>query len=204
MQSRSPRRVGALVAVGAGALVSVELAAQAVDPTDYEHLVDPRIAERPAETMLVVQATGDPNQVGDAAFGYLFQLYFSIPNRAGGFIPPIPRARWPVDLTTPPDTWIGHYGVSVPEGSGLSGASAPEGMSASVTTWEYGEVAEILHVGPYDQEQPTFDRLLAFVEAQGYVTIGGHEEEYVRGPTMAGPGDPTEYLTILRYRVRKR
>jgi hypothetical protein len=45
---------------------------------------------------------------------------------------------------------------------------------------------------------------MAFVRTQDYEVAGDHEEEYLRGPTMAGPGNPAEYLTVLRYRVRPR
>ncbi|MFV1987517.1 MAG: DUF4440 domain-containing protein, partial [Gemmatimonadota bacterium] len=58
--------------------------------------------------------------------------------------------------------------------------------------------------GPYDGEQPTPDALRQFAEAGGYEVLEGHEEEYVRGPSMSGPGDPEEYLTILRYRVSEK
>lgn len=57
-----------------------------------------------------------------------------------------------------------------------------------MTTWEYGEVVEVLHVGPYDQEEPALAALREFVASQGYQVVDGHEEEYVRGPTMTGPG----------------
>ena len=100
---------------------------------------------------------------------------------------------------------MGRYALPVPETvEALPGRAGTEGMRASITTWEYGEIAEILHVGPYDREQPTIARLKAFVEAEGYELVGGHEEEYLLGPTLAGPGDPEEYLTILRYRVREK
>ena len=72
-----------------------------------------------------------------------------------------------------------------------------------MTTWEYGDVAEILHVGPYSREEPTMQRLKSFAGQQGYTFLEGHEEEYVRGPTMSGPGDTEKYLTIIRYRVKK-
>lgn len=62
---------------------------------------------------------------------------------------------------------------------------------------------EILHLGPYDREGPTVERLRLFADSAGYVLTGEHEEEYIRGPTMAGPGNPEAYLTILRYRVRR-
>jgi len=179
--------------------------AQEIDLAGYEDLLEPRITSRPAETMLVVEATGDPNQIGGRAFGLLFQLYFSIPATPKSSPPPIPRARWPADLSTPAAGWTGQYALPVPdEVPALPAHMAPVGMQASIETWDYGEVAEILHVGPYDAEQPTLDRLHAFVDAEGYELFGGHEEEYLRGPTMAGPGDPAAYLTLLRYRVRKR
>ncbi|WP_419942359.1 hypothetical protein [Candidatus Palauibacter sp.] len=43
----------------------------------------------------------------------------------------------------------------------------PEGVTAAIATWDYGTVAEILHVGRYEAERPTIERLEAFVEAEG-------------------------------------
>ncbi len=43
----------------------------------------------------------------------------------------------------------------------------PEGVTAAITTWDYGTVAEILHVSRYEAERPTIERLEAFVEAEG-------------------------------------
>ena len=33
-----------------------------------------------------------------------------------------------------------------------------------IETWEYGTVAEILHIGPYTKEQPTVQRLTDFID----------------------------------------
>ncbi len=175
-----------------------------MDPTAYEHLVEPRIVERADERMLEVRAVGDPDDIGGAAFGLLFQLYFSS-GAATGFTPPVARARWQEDLNEMPRAeWVGRYALPLPETvDSLPAHTPPEGVTATITTWEYGAVAEILHVGRYDAERPTVERLKAFVETEGYETVGGHEEEYVLGPTMAGPGNPDEYRTILRYRVRE-
>lgn len=198
----SRSRLLALCALG----LAVPAFAAAQDPIleRIEHLKEPRIYERPTERMLVVTAKGDPNVVGAAAFGLVFQLYFSIPEtpKASGF--QFPRARWPAELETPKADWIGRYALPVPQTvTELPGHQAPEGLAASLEDWEYGEVAEILHIGPYTEEAPTVERLMAFVRAEGYVAEGSHEEEYVRGPTMTGPGEPERYLTILRYRVKK-
>ena len=180
--------------------------AGAQDPAlaQFEHLKEPRISERPAEKMLVVTAEGDPNIVGAAAFGLVFQLYFSIPETPKGPDFRLPRARWPESIEAPKEEWIGRYALPVPRTvTELPPHEAPEGLTASLEEWEYGEVAEILHIGPYTAETPTIERLLEFVRANGYVIEGGHEEEYVRGPTMSGPGDPERYLTIIRYRVKR-
>jgi hypothetical protein len=72
-----------------------------------------------------------------------------------------------------------------------------------LATWEYGEVAEILHLGPYSREEPALKRLREFIREQGYVTLGGHEEEYIVGPSQGGKGDSEQYVTIIRYRVRR-
>lgn len=195
---------GALMACAVWAAAgTTAVAAQETLAKAYEDLAEPRIVERAEERVLEVRAVGDPNEIGGAAFGLLFQLYFSS-GAATGFTPPVARARWQEGLDEiPRGEWIARYALPIPETvESLPEHTPPDGVTASITTWEYGTVAEILHIGRYDQEQPTIERLKAFV-AEGYETFGGHEEEYVVGPTMAGPGNPDEYRTILRYRVRR-
>ena len=180
------------------------LAAQTEIPPELEVLEEARITERPAESMLVVEAMGDPTVMGGQAFGLLLQLYYRLPETPKGPQQAAPRARWPADLLQPRSQWIGLYALPVPESvSELPEYTAPAGFEARLATWDYGDVAEILHVGPYDREQPSLERLKQLVEAEGFVLVGGHEEEYIRGPTMSGPGDPEHYLTILRYRITK-
>ena len=81
---------------------------------------------------------------------------------------------------------------------------ACQGLEVELATWEYGEVAEILHVGPYSEETPTIERLHAFIGVSGYEIRGDHEEEYLRGPGMPFIRvSPEDYYTIIRYQVRK-
>ena len=94
--------------------------------------------------------------------------------------------------------------MPVPAGTtALPPYKAESGLSVRLEPWEYGDVAEILHIGPYDREKPTVERLLAFIRAGGYEAIGDHEEEYLKGPGMFFRGDPEKYQTIIRYRVKK-
>lgn len=197
--------VAALVILLAGFIAfSVYYMMQGPDLTKYEHLNEPKISTVPDQKMIVVEAKGDPTVIGQKAFAMLFQLYFKMKDTPKGPGQLAPRARWPIAFDTPRTEWVGLYAMPVPETvTELPPYQAAPELNVSLTTWEYGEVAEILHHGPYNQEQPTVARLMDFIKAQGYEVAGAHEEEYLKGPTMFSQGDPAKYVTILRYRVKK-
>jgi hypothetical protein len=165
----------------------------------YEALKTPQISRKADQKMLQVEATGDPNTT--KAFGLLFQAYYKNV-KAHGMVAPL--ARWPKPLETPKAEWVGLYGLPVPETlEKLKEIPDMPGLTVSLTTWQYGEVAEIVHVGPYAAEAPTVEKLKAFIAASGYQIAGPHEEEYLRGPGMFGKGNPDKYYTIIRYQVKK-
>ena len=64
--------------------------------------------------------------------------------------------------------------------------------------WDYGTVAQILHIGPYSEEQPTVERLHKFIEDNGYEIAGVHEEEYLTSPQAK------VQKTIIRYPIKKK
>jgi len=172
------------------------LISEAQDLSQYETLKEPRITQMPHQKMLVVEHTGDPNVVGGTAFSRLFGAFFKIP---GARMAP-PRARWMSPATTPKAEWVGLYALPLPE----SITTLPPGLEGvRIETWEYGEVAEILHIGPYSEEAATIERLHQHILAQGYEIAGPHEEEYLKAPGM-GNIPPEEYQTIIRYSVKKK
>jgi hypothetical protein len=63
-----------------------------------------------------------------------------------------------------------------------------------------GRCAQIMHVGPYDQEEETIARLLAFIAAQGLAPGGRHHEIYMSDPRRVAP---EKIKTILRQPVRQ-
>lgn len=196
--------LGIVVVVALALAILYRLMMRGPDLSQFEHLREPGITTKANERMLVVKASGDPNVVGSDAFGLLFKLYFRIKGAQRGPKQPAPRARWPESLDTPASEWVGYYGMPVPEHvSELPAHEAGAGLEVELTTWEYGQVAEILHVGPYSEEQPTIERLKAFIEESGYEITGDHEEEYLKGPGMFVKVRPEDYTTIIRYRVRK-
>jgi hypothetical protein len=158
-------------------------------------LKTPRLTIMARQKMIVVEAKGDPNTVGKDAFGLLFKTFFSLK----GVQMAAPRARWENIAADPKDQWIGLYGLPVPD----SVTQLPEGaQGVRIEDWEYGEVAEILHLGPYSEETPTILKLHDFIRQSGYEIAGPHEEEYLKGPGMAA--SPADYWTIIRYPVKKK
>jgi len=95
------------------------------------------------------------------------------------------------------EEWTHIIGLPLPEDT----TSLPQkvgGVEVKVETWEYGTVAQILHLGPYDQEEPTILRLHKFIEENGYEIAGVHEEEYLTTP------DAKVMKTIIRYPIKKK
>jgi hypothetical protein len=169
------------------------------DLSKYTPLQQPALITMPDQKMLVVEARGPAGVIAGKSIGLLYKAIFKI---KGAKMAP-PRARWPLPLETSPDQWIGIFGLPVPD----STAKVPEvkvdsGYNLRVETWAYGQVAQILHVGPYDKESPTVERLKKFIAESGYEIAGPHEEEYVKGPMWFMMGDPEKYYTIIRYQVR--
>ena len=174
------------------------------DLSRFEYLRNPQIRVMENQRVIVVEAKGDPNVVGGKAFGLLFRTYFKIKGAPKGPNMPAPRARWPLKPETQGIEWRGMYAIPVPQGTTvLPTVKSEPGLTARLDTWEYGAVAEILHIGPYDREEPDIARLTAFIKDKGYSIVGDHEEEYLKGPGMFSKGNPEKYYTIIRYRVEK-
>ncbi len=164
---------------------------------DFSYLKQPRLTDKADEKVLVIELTGDPNVVAKDAFTALFKTYFQ--SGGSGSHMPSPKARWGNILSSPKSKWIGQYSLPAPVTEIPAGKGDPR---VKLTTWQYGQVAEILNVGPYSKEAPKIEELLLFIKEKGFEVVGDHEEEYIRGPKMFGLGDPQKYLTIIRYRVK--
>ena len=169
--------------------------AVAQTPKADDSLKTPRLTMKPDQKMLVVEAKGDPNTAGQAAFGLLFKTFFSLP---GVQMAP-PRARWSGDFSAAKDSWTGLYALPLP----ATVTALPAGLQGiKIDIWKYGEVAEILHLGPFDTETATIETLHQFIKDHGYVIDGLHEEEYLVGPGMGA--QPAAFRTIIRYQVKKK
>jgi len=173
--------------------------------SSYAYLKQPQKRVLADQKMVVVEAQGDPEEVGPRAFKMLFTTYLKIPGVPKGPKQPAPRARWLAESDISSSQRIGRYALPItPRIDRLPGIKEESGLSVSIATWTYGQVAEILHVGPYTEETGTLEKLKNFIHDQGDSIIGDHEEEYIKGPSMFSQGDPKNYCTIIRYRVMKK
>jgi len=194
--------IAVVLAVLAGGVLY--LMTRGPDLKPYEKFLEPAVITMPAQTVVVVEATGTPEHVATQAMPVLFKAYYSLADVKRGRGAPAPRARWPMQIHTPQEQWIGRFALPIPDTvAALPSPTKPAGLQPKIDRWQYGEVAQILHIGPYDRETPTIEKLTAFINDHGYAIAGEHEEEYLRGPTVFGKGDPEKYYTLIRYPVKK-
>jgi len=164
--------------------------------------MEPQILEMPAQKMAVVYGKGAPDKVFPelmpALYGSVYTLKFDLKKKG---LPTFKvsglRARYPDAHLVPMEQWTHIIGLPIPEDT----ASLPQrvpGVEVKIENWEYGTVARILHLGGYDQEQSTVERLHKFIEDSGYQIAGVHEEEYLTKP------DAKVVKTIIRYQVKKK
>ena len=117
---------------------------------------DPIILEMPSQKMAVVQGRGSPDKVFPkifpALYGSVYTLKFDLKKRGlESFKVSPPRARYPdVHLQTK-EEWLIIAGIPVPDNTISLPQKEPD-TEVKIETWEYGTVAQILHLGPYDQD----------------------------------------------------
>jgi len=162
----------------------------------------PALGEMPALTMAVVHSVGDPADVGptvfNALYGAVYALKFALKKEGVEYkVAPV-RARWFSGSgwkLVPRDQWEAAWAIPIPDGTTELRQKDPE-TPVEIETWEYGRIAEVLHVGTYAEEEPTIDLLHAFIAEQGLTIAGPHEEEYLTRPDVKRP------KTVIRYQVK--
>lgn len=160
----------------------------------------PEIVEMKPQKMAVMVTKGDPNEVAaramPALFGSVYRLKFELKKKGADFKVRGFRARWPDAHLIPKNQWTGIWGLPVPDGVNEIPQKVP-GNEVKLETWQYGIVAQILHLGPYSAEGPTVERLHQFIREKGFEIAGIHEEEYLTSPRAK------TQKTIIRYPVKR-
>ena len=162
---------------------------------------DPQILEMTAQKMAVVRAKGAPDKVFSdflpALYGSVYTLKFDLKKKG---LPTFKVsglcARYPNAHLVPKEEWTIIVGLPIPEDT-ISLPQKVPNIEVKIEPWQYGTVAQILHLGPYDQECPTVERLYQFIKDSGYEVAGVHEEEYLTSP------DARVIKTLIRYPIKK-
>ena len=163
---------------------------------------DPQILEMPAQKMAVVTGKGTPDKVFSetmpALYGSVYTLKFDLKKRG---LPTFKvsglRTRYPDAHLVPKEEWTHIIGLPIPADTTSLPQKVP-GIAVEVENWEYGTIAQILHLGAYDKEAPNIERLQKFIEENGYDIAGVHEEEYLTSPDAKVP------KTLIRYEIKKK
>ena len=163
---------------------------------------EPQIVEIPPQKMAVVYGKGTPDKVFSelmpTLYGSVYTLKFDLKKKG---LPTFKvnglRARYSDAHLVPKEEWAHIIGLPIPDDTTSLPQKIPN-IEVKLETWEYGTVAQILHLGPYSEEGPTIERLHQFIEESGYQIAGDHEEEYLTTPDAKNP------KTLIRYAVKKR
>ncbi len=195
----------------------------------------PQIVEIPPMTFVAVHGIGNPNEEGGAyeeSIAILYSIAYTIKmskmgdHRIDGYfdfvVPPLEGFWWQqgvkgIDYTHKESfEWIS--AIRLPDFVTLEEfdwakkeAAEKKGLdtsSAELLTIDEGLCAQVMHLGPYDEEPATIALMDAFVEEAGYIndmsdTPEGrhHHELYLSDARRV---DPAKLKTVIRHPIKKK
>jgi hypothetical protein len=183
-------------------------------PDLYRAGREPALLTVPPRPVLAVDGAGDPDgEAYGAAVAALYGVSYAVRSALGGGYTVSPleglwwgpdgehdvtafdrsRWRWTMLIAQPPDATDALVTDAVER---VRGKRPVDGVRLSIL--DEGRSAQVLHVGPYAEERPTVERLLAFIAAAGHTVRGRHHEIYLSNPARTAP---EKLRTVLRYPV---
>lgn len=156
----------------------------------------PRLIDVPPRRVVMCDGEGSPDSPEfGAAVGTLYAASGASPDKAL-------EALWSeagrdgFDVSSAKDGW--GWTLLIEIGPDVDDSRLPEGLR--IETFDEGRAAEVLYVGPYDDEGPTVAALIAFITKECGLSIRGrHHEIYLDDPQTC---PPDQLRTILRQPVR--
>ena len=181
------------------------------------------LVEVPAMRFLMIDGHGNPNtersyaEAVETLYSVAYALKFASKKQLERdyVVPPLEGLWWASDmesfLTREKDKWDWTMMIMVPDWLGpamiektigtVRVKKAPPALDRlRVEKLEEGRAAQVLHIGPYDDEGPVLEKLHAeFLPQNGLKPVGKHHEIYLSDPRRANPG---RLKTILRQPVK--
>lgn len=194
-------------------MIAMVLGCSAELPADLGEPNVPQIVELEDQWVMAVDFNGDPDEVIKAAYQALFKAYFGTQGTPRGSEMGAPIARYrnfdealiaanAEDLKA--FDWHGFVALPVPRNLQSLDSKFTQGeYPVRLMNLERGLTGEILHLGPYEEEQPQIFALMEHITNQGYVISGLHEEEYIVGPGGFLPKRASRYVTVIRYQIEE-
>lgn len=176
----------------------------------------------PAMNFIMVDGEGDPNTETwyeaaiEALYAIAYSIKFIVKERSADLdfvVPPLEGLWWAEQMKAfseaERDAWQWTMMIMMPEPvdrelylQGHAKACEKKCLVAAemmrFEEYDEGLSAQIMHIGPYDEERPTIERLHAFIVGEGREPRGKHHEIYLSDPRRT---KPENLRTVLRQPV---
>ncbi|REE05835.1 GyrI-like domain-containing protein [Marinoscillum furvescens] len=196
------------------------------DPTYYSAKKTPQIlqlGEYPYLTISGQCAPEDPAfwQAIEAIYAYAYAIKFSAKANDMDFVVPKMECQWWISggleaqhlfTQTPREEWHWKIAIRMPDfiepsnfeqaSSMVSTKKAKSHLPLQKVNYELidlGECIQILHVGSYEEELPSIEKMISCLSDSAYAFAGYHTEIYLSDPRRTP--EPRR-KTILRYQVK--
>ena len=161
---------------------------------------EPHIYTLTGGRVLVAQITGDPDITRDTAGITLYSASRKL--KLSSSYMSARHLLWNQRDITPPQEWVVQYSKMVPEtATGMADIKDTADVKIFYERRETTKIAEILHVGRYEDIPDSLEKLRQFIDEEGYTISGFYEEVYTVFEQIEP--NPYEYETLLRYQVVK-
>lgn len=179
----------------------------------------PAMVDVPEMQFLMFDGHGDPETTPlmlegfQALYSLAYPIRFAIKDRdqiAYSVMPPeglfwssgddlevADMAGWHWTLMLMQPDFVTQDDLDVAQKRALENGIVPAG-EVRLDTYAEGLAAQVMHVGPYSEEDPTIELLHEFIGAEGYKATGKHHEIYLGDPRRA---KPENLRTIIRQPV---
>lgn len=161
---------------------------------------EPHIYTLTGGKVLVAKISGDPDITIDTAGTTLYSA-----SRKLRLSPSYISARhsdWKQRNMIPRKDWVVYYSRMVPETAvGLADIKDTASVNIYYERRQKTDVAQIVHVGSYEEIPESLNKIRRFVDEKGYRINGFYEEVYLVFESIEP--NPNKYETLLRYQITR-
>ncbi|MEQ8712525.1 MAG: GyrI-like domain-containing protein [Cyclobacteriaceae bacterium] len=197
---------------------------QKADPNYYKAGSKPEIRDLDTYNYLTIAGEGSPeapafNEAIQAIYAVAYGIKFLCKGQDNDFVVPKMECYWFIAggpevqhkfAETPMEQWLWkiqmrmpdvvereHFDQAMHKAVVDKGLSSLEGLKFELIN--EGKCVQVMHIGSWDQEGPSIEKIMNLIKEEGLQITGYHKEIYISEPTKV---DESRKKTILRYQVR--